>query len=69
MKPAIRSQWIFLTAAGLVSTMLLTGCSSSDTIQKPSLFGRNAREEAIRKQAEKDSFPTASQAGLSSRKQ
>jgi hypothetical protein len=55
-----------LMAAGmLAAALLLAGCASEGLPEKPSLpFGKNARDESIRKQAQSDSFPTAQQAGL-----
>jgi hypothetical protein len=58
-----------LTAAGLLgATLLLAGCATEGPPTKPSLpFGKNARDESIRKQAQSGSFPTAQQAGLQGR--
>jgi hypothetical protein len=53
-----------MTAAGMVgAVLLLSGCAATDTSEKPSFpFGQNARDEAIRKQAQSDSLPTAQRA-------
>jgi hypothetical protein len=53
-----------LTAASLL--MFSIGCSSLPGPLKwlPTPFGEGAKTQALRKQAEADSFPTAKQAGL-----
>jgi hypothetical protein len=61
-----RSCFTRLIAAGLIGAALFSaGCASESMPGQSSLpFGKNARDESIRKQAQSDSFPKAKQAGL-----
>ena len=59
---AYRHRWTRATAAGTIgAALLLAGCTAAGPL-KP--FGNAAREDAIRRQAQADPFPTAQQAGL-----
>jgi len=50
----------------LVLTLVCVGCTSTSVLSKkvPTSFGQSAKEQALRKQVDSDSFPTAKQAGL-----
>jgi hypothetical protein len=62
-RSSTRRWWTRLAAVGvLAAPLLLAGCSADDggPSKRPLLpFGRNDRDESIRKQAESDSVPAA----------
>lgn len=57
-----------ILASAMGAAMSLAGCAkdSAGTPKLSAPFGRNAREESMRKVVEAGSFPTAKQAGVKS---
>ena len=57
-----RSCWVRIAGSSAMIVALLVACPSCAALKLP--FGKNAKEESLRKQVEADSFPSAKQAGL-----